>query len=515
MLVADDSTTRIYDLRDEKWTAIINNGSGGMGKNVHVDFGRDENEVLVWSDFGSRVMVWCLQTGRSVEIRDPKYSGKDNRGWDYRPCIEAQSTGGRGTVLALLCRSAGMDMLVLLAPRTYKVLRRVELATQDAQGLRWSGDGRWLAVWDAASVGYSLCIYTADGHLYRKISREPSDEMNDWGIEGLGIKTVEWIPGNERLAVGGWDRRVRILSTRTFSPIVYLDHTAEICVTSASVYTEQLDARGSRSFTHTPQPAVPPKASVERNSSGLMKRGISILAFNKDGTLCATRDDSTPTTVWIWDLCSLQPRTILIMHSPIKSLQWHPTHPPHLLIETSHDSPTFYLHSTQALAKSTSSASTPDPGPPTILSVSDSMARPIGTTVPKWTAKWLRTEADKKIALIAGHQQGYVLVWPDGKDQILRFEGQEGDESDDSLYDILTGRTPVPPLRRTGRDVRGSDGSAGSRDDDFVEEVVAQMEAVSGHDSTVGLEDTFRERGGRGVGRGKSIFDESGLDEMF
>ena len=487
-----------------------------MGKNVHVDFGRDEDEVLVWSDFASRVMVWCLRTGRSVEVRDPKYSGKDNRGWDYRPCAEAQSTGGRGTVLALLCRSAGMDILVLLAPRTYRVLKRVELATQDAQGLRWSRDGRWLAVWDAASVGYTLCIYTADGHLYRTIAREPSDELNNWDIEGLGIKTVEWVPGNEWLAVGGWDRRVRILSTRTFSPMVYLDHTAEICVTSATVYTEQLDARGFRSFMHTPQPAMPPKAPVEKNSSGPIKRGISILAFNTDGTLCATRDDSTPTTVWIWDLCNLQPRTILIMHSPVKTLQWHPTHATHLLVETTQDSPTFYLHNAHALSKSTSSASTSDSGPPTMLDLSGNMARPASSAIPKWTAKWLTTGSDRKIALMAGHQQGYVLVWPEGKDQILRFEGQEGDESDDSLYDILTGRTPVPPLRRTRGSAQGSDGSGGSRrDEDFVEEVVAQMKTVSGNDSTGGLEDTFRERGGGTQRRGKSVFVESGLDEMF
>ncbi|OAG04190.1 uncharacterized protein CC84DRAFT_1219397 [Paraphaeosphaeria sporulosa] len=507
ILVADDDTTRVFDLRDDKWNAIISNGSGGMGKNVTVEFGRDEDEVLVWSDFASRVMVWCLKTGRTVDIRDPKFSGKDSRGWGYRPCSEEKGVSGRGSVLALLCRSPGVDMLMLLAPKTYDVIKRVELATQDAQGVRWSSDGRWLAVWDAASVGYNLCIYTADGHLYRTISREIPDELSEWGIEGLGIKTLEWVPGNDWLAVGGWDRRVRILSTKTFSPVVYLDHTAQICVPRASVYTEQVDARGFRSFELAQQPVTPPKAPVEKNDTGLMKQGISTMAFNKDGTLCATRDDSTPTTVWIWDLRSLQPMTILILHSPIKALQWHPHYPSHLLIQSVHDSPTLYLNTAQPLSGSTSSSDLTTV-PPTILSLADNMTKPAGSAPVRWTTRWLNTEPDRKPAMVVGHQQGYILVWPEGKDQILRFEGQDDDESDDSLYDILTGRTPVPPLRDSAR--RISHGSEDAGED--VYDIGAQ--SVQGLDSTSSFDDTFREKR-EARSRGRSVFDESGLDEMF
>lgn len=477
---------------------------------MNVEFGRDDDEILIWSDFASRVMVWCLKTGRTVEIRDPKFSGKESRGWGYRPCSGELDVGARGSVLALLCRSPGVDVLMLLAPRTYAVIKRVELATQDAQGIRWSRDGRWLAVWDTASAGYSLCIYTADGHLYRTIAREPSDAFNEWGIEGLGIKTVEWVPGNEWLAVGGWDRRVRILSTKTFSPVVYLDHTAQICVPSASVYMEQVDARGFRSFELVQQPATPPKAPTEKNDSGLMKQGLSIMAFNKDGTLCATRDDSTPTTVWIWDLRSLQPRTILIMHSPVKALQWHPASPSHLLIQSTHDSPTLYMYTAPSLSTSTSTSSSfhSPGGPPTILTLSENITKPAGSAPTKWTAAWLSTEADRKPAMAVGHQQGYIFVWPEGKDQILRFEGQEGDESDDSLYDILTGRTPVPPLRDSQlRMSGGSEEGAGYEGDEGVQ-------SVRGLDSTESFEDTFRERRDA-RSRGRSVFDESGLDEMF
>jgi WD40 repeat protein len=459
---------------------VISNGSGGMGKNVHVEFGATEDEVLVWSDFAASLKAWCLRTGRAVEIRDPKFSGRENKGWGYRP--SEASRHGRGQIMALLCRTSGADVLLLLSARTYTVISRVELPTIDAVNLKWSRNGRWLAIWDAASAGYNLHIYTADGHLYRTITREPSDEFDAWGIEGLGIKSVEWVPGNERLAVGGWDRRVRILSTRTFAPVVFLDHTPTIHVPDAPVYTEHIDGQGSRSYALTSQPATPPKAPLEKNETALMKQGISILAFNADATLCATRDDSTPSTAWIWDLRSLKPRTILIQYAPIKTLQWHPHDASRLLIQTTHDAPAVYIYNAYSFFGSTSSFKSQPP--PTILNLAPHISKPAAA---RWTTSWLATAADKKPVLTIGHQQGYVVVWPDGKDQILRFEHEDEGVSEDSLYDILTGRTPVPRLRDA---------------DDMGEE--AAEEDV--------LDDTFREKRVRESAKG---LDESGMDEMF
>jgi WD40 repeat protein len=467
-----------------------------MGKNVHVEFGATEDEVLVWSDFAACVKVWCLKTGRAVEIRDPKFSGKEGRGWGYRPSCASRS--GRGQVMALLCRTSGTDVLLLLSARTYTLLSRVELPTIDASNLKWSRDGRWLAIWDAASAGYSLHIYTADGHLYRTITREPSDDVDAWGIEGLGIKSVEWIPGNEKLAVGGWDRRVRILSTRTFAPLVFLDHTPTIHVPDAPVYTEHIDSQGMRSYTLTQQPTTPPKAPLEKNETALMKQGISLLAFNTDGTLCATRDDSTPSVVWIWDLRSLKPRTILVQHSPIKTLTWHPHDPNRLLIHTAHDSPVLYMYTAYPLSPGSQQ------DPPAILDLATHISKPNNSSHLRWHASWLSSHADKKPFFVLAYSLAYVLVWPEGKDQILRFEREGSEVSDDSLYDILTGRTPVPRGRDDGEDEMEMEGEGSTLD---------------------ALEDTFREKhGGAGMesvdarawdGYEHGGLGESGLDEMF
>ena len=480
ILIFDDETTRVYDLRDEKWNAVISNGSGGMGKNVHVEFGATEDEVLVWSDFAACLKVWCLKTGRAVEIRDPKFPGKENKGWAYRP--SASPKHGRGQVMALLCRTSGVDVLLLLSAQTYTMLSRVELPTIDAANLKWSRDGRWLAVWDAPSSGYHLHIYTADGNLYRTITREPSDDLDAWGIEGLGIKSVEWLPGNEKLAVGGWDRRVRILSNRTFAPVVFLDHTPIIHVPDAPVYTEHIDGQGIRSYMPTPQPATPPKPPLEKNETALMKQGISLLTFNADATLCATRDDASPSTVWIWDLRSLQPRMILIQYASIKSLLWHPQDPERLLIQTIHDAPALYMYT----------ASSPLTQPPAILDLEPHISKPPASVPTRWHVSWLPplspSKLDTKPLFLLAHAQSYILVWPAGKERILRFEAQNGEESDDSLFEILTGRREAPVLR--------------------------DMDEGGEEEGEGGLDDTFRGNGGRRMGEGGGL-GESGMSEMF
>lgn len=505
VLLHDDNTVRVYDLRDDKWNAVINNGSGGMGKNVHIEFGANEDEIVVWSDFGACAKVWCLRSGRAIEIRDPKFPGREGKGWGYRPSGDERA--GRGDVMAMLCRTSGVDVLMLLAPRTYALINRVELPTIDAAGLKWSRDGRWLAIWDAPSTGYNLYIYTADGHLYRTITRESSNDAREWSVEGLGIKTVEWIPGTEWLAVGGWDRRVRILSTRTFAPVVFLDHTAAIDVPGAPVFSEQVDGQGNRTYTITPQPVTPPKAPLEKNETSLMKQGISILAFNSDGTLCATRDDSTPSTVWIWDLRSLRPRMILIQYAPVKTLQWHHDNPALLLIQTTNDSPTLYLYQASNLSASTSASTSASAPPPAILDLSSRITKPASALPTKWTTAWLHTPADKKPVFTLAHQAGYILSWPYGKDAILRFDTPDGsDASDDSLYDILTGRTPVPRL---------SDSDGPDMDDSLLAE---QQLVNEGEGYRMSFEDTFRGQMREEATqrrRGRSVLDESGLDEMF
>lgn len=208
VLLADEDTVRVWDLQDGEWSATIDNGSGGMGKIANAEFGVDDTEVLVFSGFNAQVTVWSLWTGRSVEIKDPKFAAKGH---------------GRHKNFALLSRPGTQDIVTIHAQRSYNVLKSFAPPTVDAQGLKWSPDGKWLAVWDTASTGYKVFIYTADGNLYRSYAGDYFDD----DLQGLGVKTIEWSPTGDFLAVGGYEKTITLLSTRTVSLSIHEGPTSK------------------------------------------------------------------------------------------------------------------------------------------------------------------------------------------------------------------------------------------------------------------------------------------------
>jgi WD40 repeat protein len=404
----NEETIRVWDVEDPSWTATINNGSGGMGKIVNAEFGRTKMEVLVFSDFGSKMTIWSLTTGRHVEIRDPKYSS--SRGHEYRKKLG---------IFVLLTRPGAQDMLSLHAPNSYKVLKSVALPTMDVQGMKWSPDENWVAVWDTSSMGQKVYIYTADGNLYRSYTG-----TDDFGIGSSGIRTVEWSTAGQYLAIGGTDRRVTLLSTQTFSPVIYLDHTATIQLSEGGqIWQEQVTGASKRSYQAIPQPYAPPTSSVSGHT-GPTRSGISTISFNSSGTMAATKDDSTPTAVWIWNLSSRVASTIIIHHSPVRQLAWHPNRPELLLINCALDEVVLHMWNCNKME-------------PEVTPLSSHK------TIGKLDIRWLGNCSATGTAILISDNQKALVVWPEGKHMSTRSKRQaeDGDESLDSVYEALVGQS--------------------------------------------------------------------------
>jgi hypothetical protein len=198
LLLQTSDDIRVWDLGDPKWSSTLTNGSGGMGKIVNAEFGPSKHELVLIHDFGSKVTIWSLVSGRSVEIRDPKTSV-----WSY----EFRPNSGH---LAFLSRPAAQDILTVHNTESYSVMKSVVLQTLDAQGLKWSPDGKWLAIWDTPSTGTKIHIFTADGSHYRTVVF--GDDTKE---VALGVKTLCWNPNSDQLAIGDFNQNVTILSTRT------------------------------------------------------------------------------------------------------------------------------------------------------------------------------------------------------------------------------------------------------------------------------------------------------------
>ena len=200
VLVANDDVVLVRDVEDANWHAEINGAASNLGKLSNVQFGFSANEILIFSAFGVKLTIWSLLNCRGVEIRDPKNLLSC---YDYRP---------RTGHLAILIRDAAHDALHLLTPGNHELVTNAELTTVDVQGLKWSPDGQWIAIWDAASYGYKILVFTADGHLYKSyFGGQDNDNI------GLGIMTVNWSPSGNFLAIGDFNQRVILLNNNMVS----------------------------------------------------------------------------------------------------------------------------------------------------------------------------------------------------------------------------------------------------------------------------------------------------------
>lgn len=203
LFVATDSRISVWQLDALQPFAEIDNVEPGA---LNIEFGGDENEILVFQAWNTKISIHSLNDGLISVIKSPKTA--HHLGFGYRP---------RTGEFAVLLKPETSDLLTIHKPKSYEIVNRTILPTIDAQGLKWSPDGRWIAVWDVASSGTKVLIFTADGQLFRTYSG-PSDLEDAFD---LGVKQIEWSPAagpkgiSETLAVGKVNGNIDLLRTRT------------------------------------------------------------------------------------------------------------------------------------------------------------------------------------------------------------------------------------------------------------------------------------------------------------
>ena len=237
VLWASDSRIVLWQLSPLQQHAGIESIEPGA---LNIDFGGDENEVIVFHAWNTKLTIYSLDTGRSQIIKTPKSSHYNNFG--YRPNTRQ---------FAIILKPDANDLLTIHEFRSYELVGRAILPTVDAQGLKWSPDGRWIAIWDAASTGTKVLIYTADGQPFRTYTGPP--ELDD--TVDLGVKNIQWSPvspntgASEYLAVGKVDGTIDLLKNKTVRRIpgdycrvhllirlVHMFHFARTCRPSRSEF---------------------------------------------------------------------------------------------------------------------------------------------------------------------------------------------------------------------------------------------------------------------------------------
>ena len=203
LLCANDDRISAWQLQPFKPLAQIEGVDPSI---LGVDFGSCKKEITVFHAWNTKLTIFSLDTGHSNVIKAPKFS--HGHGFGYRP---------RTGQFAIILKPETADLLTIHETRSYQIINHANIPTVDAQGLKWSPDGKWIAVWEAASAGTKVLIFTADGHHFRTYTGPPDlDDSYD-----LGVRCIEWSPyveskgASEYLTVGKVDGTVDILRSKT------------------------------------------------------------------------------------------------------------------------------------------------------------------------------------------------------------------------------------------------------------------------------------------------------------
>ncbi|KAG9602828.1 hypothetical protein KCU86_g8694, partial [Aureobasidium melanogenum] len=491
IILQTSSYVSLYSLANTATRVKIANGSASLGRIASVDiFG--ENVFVVW-EFG-RIGIFEVARGRVTEVGELKTGiGSLKSAWGIR------RVKGRAEVLAMMCRNSATDVLSLILAPSTTPFTTINIPTIDAQSLAWTPSGKWLSILDTplSAPNSAVHIYTADGNFYR--SYPPASSVPVEETYALGPLRQVW--GSNHLALANADGSITLLSTTTFSPVYTFEPWTITEDNISAVYREQVSGKGERNWTYLGN-------GDDTTSQLLASYSPAIeMKFDAAGKFIAFRYEAFPETVVVWKIPSSKPifasatqdtepeiennedqnTSILVFHhhTTVKKLQWHPTISGLLLSHTEDNQ--VYLSSTTGETNAPLHLSHPFSAPAAASSTSSTP--PTDLVNVHWVAS--------STILITTKKRGWVIAYPFGAPSApsspvqpkssaeLRKTGDEETQeevSEDSLYDILSGRTPLPALRIS--------------DDYLPEDSEVEGDAEGGLD---GLNDTFRGKGTAGT----------------
>jgi len=461
------SLVEIIDLNDPGHRVRLDNGSGSLGQFRNVEFIDDDRCLTTW-EFG-KAKLWDLVTGKGTELGDLK-TIMETPAWQVRPIRQRSQS----PLLAVLSRPNGEDALSLLFTGVQVTLVSSQKIAGDIRAMSWSRDGHWLCLLGSLYTDPSMHIYTADGHHFKTFRPHCGAEDNDVKrksvdfCDEIGIKEAMWSPDAQVIALLRFNGSIPLLNTRTFSLSAVIEHctTIDQCDLpdgeQTMVHEETVSASGDRTYAQASHPFSPPRSEIKDHNS-LSERGIVEARFSCDGRYFATRDGRMQSTVWVWNVAKLSIETVIVQHSNVRKLHWHPSRPETLMLDCGEGIPYFF------------DASSLKPPQPLQISLPGNVS-----------LTWIPSPTDAKTTVLAATKSIFFILYPDGRCSIASSENHadvteahdmsfEEGASEDSLMDILSGRKPHPLPS-------------------YTEMVNLEVEAEDNEDASTGLDDTFREK---------------------
>ncbi|KAH8875686.1 WD repeat-containing protein WRAP73 [Schistosoma japonicum] len=354
------SIAQIFSLENPDWTCKVDEGSAGL---LNAIWSPDSRHFLTTTDFHLRITVWSISEVSVSYLKFPK------------ACANNLAFCPGGRYLALLERRNFQDHLSLFDCRLqWTILWNITLNTDDAVGIVWSPDGRYILAYDNC-LRYQASVYSVDGrHLCTYCAYKPAQEL-------LGIKSISWSPTGQLLALGSYDQKCRLLNNFNWTCIACLKHPVNkpidpslglspsghsLCANDEvdrdlttyrahriDIYEEfrtngssdsSTNFKGLQGSSTVQYVLMNDPVTIQSNkpdpNQPFPKIGIGLTEFSSDGRFLATRNDNCSNVIWIWSIDSRLSLFSLLIHTSgsVSSLMWDPKCSSRLALCTGSDS---------------------------------------------------------------------------------------------------------------------------------------------------------------------------------
>lgn len=313
---AKRAVVQLFNAVDPVWQAKVDLGLAGLSGAWLCP---DSRQLLTVSEFQVRLNIWSLLDRSVSYIKGPKFSRK------------GLGFSSDAKFMALIEANEGTDNVGVYDTKSWELASYFEVDTHNAEDLKWNPDNTAILVWDNP-VNYKLLVYSPSGELLNKFSAYEN---------ALGIQSVELSPSGSYIAVGSYDKKVRVLHHITWQKLSEWSHDKEIQNgKDIHIYQEE-EYRESRDKLSSQY--VLASLPVTFKSLGSNKpKGISHLQFSHDGRYLASVSEELPNVLWIWDNVEMGIRSVLVHKHSVKSLGWSPKH---TLLATATGNSNLYLWS--------------------------------------------------------------------------------------------------------------------------------------------------------------------------
>ncbi|XP_046611077.1 WD repeat-containing protein WRAP73-like [Neodiprion virginianus] len=319
---------QVFSICYPDWRCKLTEGSVGLEQ---VTWAPDSRHIITTGDFNIQISIWSLESRSVTYIQNIKSSFS-----------KVLNFSGDGKRLALVLNN-GESNVALYKTKNWKISRKLICERlKSIDGISWSPNSDLLCIWSSDMIDSKLLIFsTASESLVG--SYVPDEETkdceytkNEFSRKLKGINRVKWITGGQLLAVVGHGELIVLLNYLTWKPLLSLYHDPIIRENNyrTKVYKEcVMQVKDSNKQPSLHNRHIMEEVNARPISLPVVKRDlisgnsvpeIDILEFSACGRYLATRHQSYPTTLWIWNILS-DTIDYLILQNMITSVLWSPT----------------------------------------------------------------------------------------------------------------------------------------------------------------------------------------------